>query len=330
MIGDKSSTESILYPTILVTGCGGDIGMGIGRILKMSEVCERVIGCDVHKDHPGIFIFDECEVVQGADSENFLETISETIIRHSVDLIIPTSEPELRFLYNKNLLSLIANVPVLVPNEKAMTVGLDKLKTADFLKSINLPYPWTKVVKEGIPAELPCIIKSRYGSGSRDVQLVHEETAEGFFRRRPEHIWQEYLQPDTQEYTCGLYRSKDGNIRTIIFKRQLKYGVTAFGEVAENADITNVLCKIAEALELCGSINVQLRLTDRGPVVFEINSRFSSTVVFRHMLGFEDLIWSLTEKGGGALKPYKPQPPGAKIYRSSQEIICDRKGAENQ
>ena len=180
MIGDKSSTESILYPTILVTGCGGDIGMGIGRILKMSEVCERVIGCDVHKDHPGIFIFDECEVVQGADSENFLETISETIIRHSVDLIIPTSEPELRFLYNKNLLSLIANVPVLVPNEKAMTVGLDKLKTADFLKSINLPYPWTKVVKEGIPAELPCIIKSRYGSGSRDVQLVHEEMAEGF------------------------------------------------------------------------------------------------------------------------------------------------------
>jgi len=49
---------------------------------------------------------------------------------------------------------------------------------------------------------------------------------------------------------------------------------------------------------LQGSMNIQLILTDSGPRIFEINPRFSSTVLMRHKLGFCDFLWSLDEAKG--------------------------------
>jgi carbamoyl-phosphate synthase large subunit len=56
--------------------------------------------------------------------------------------------------------------------------------------------------------------------------------------------------------------------------------------------------RIAEGLDLRGSMNVQLRLTDEGPRVFEINPRFSSTVLMRHRMGFSDVLWAIEEAEG--------------------------------
>jgi len=48
-------------------------------------------------------------------------------------------------------------------------------------------------------------------------------------------------------------------------------------------------------------MNVQLRLTDKGPRVFEINPRFSSTVLMRHRLGYCDVLWAMDEVEGRAV-----------------------------
>ena len=40
----------------------------------------------------------------------------------------------------------------------------------------------------------------------------------------PDFIVQEYLDGNGGEYTCGLFRSKNGVIRTIIIKRKLTGG----------------------------------------------------------------------------------------------------------
>ena len=83
------------------------------------------------------------------------------------------------------------------------------------------------------------------------------------------------------------------------------------------------LDKIGVSLNLQGSINVQLRHTERGPVAFEINPRFSSTVVFRHLLGFQDLIWSLAELKNIPLTPYEEVKGGTRIYRGVHEYIVE-------
>jgi hypothetical protein len=43
--------------------------------------------------------------------------------------------------------------------------------------------------------------------------------------------------------------------------------------------------------------------------------------VFRHLLGFQDVLWALQEASGEAVSPYVPPPNGTAFYRSADEII---------
>jgi len=315
----------MIINNVLVTGCGGDIGLGIARILKKTGSAKKVIGCDVNDTHPGYLVYDEYEIIKPANHPEYFSELEAIINKHKIDLIIPISEQEIRVFFKNKILTGFKSVPVIMPNEESLVVGLDKLKTMEFLKKNNLLYPWTKIVKDGKPEAIPCIIKDRGGHGSKGIHVVEKELVAYYEKKFPEHIWQELLLPDDQEYTCGLYRTQKGEIRDIIFKRKLQGGLTGSGEVVEDKSIEKALKKIANAIKLRGSINVQLRLTDRGPVVFEINPRFSSTVVFRHLLGFQDLIWSLQEKAGMKISDYKPPLVRTKIFKGSHEYIIKPK-----
>jgi len=309
------------FENIIVTGCGGDIGISIGRILKTSNVSNRVIGCDINEEHGGSVFFDVFEIVEKADSKSYIENMLNVCKKYSVDLIIPTSEPELRLFLNEDIVGSLDGIPVLIVNEKALTIGFDKALTSALLKSSGLSYPWTILVREGRPKTFPCIIKGRYGAGGKEIMIVEEEVVEYYSAKRPDDLWQEYLSPDDQEYTCGLYRSKAGEVRTIILKRRLDGSLTVYGEVRKNMEIEVMLNRLAELLDLRGSINPQLRLTERGPVIFEINPRFSSTVMFRHLLGFKDLLWSISEIAGKEIEDYVAPQVGTRFYRASQEVI---------
>ncbi|MEY3501426.1 MAG: hypothetical protein RL308_3099, partial [Bacteroidota bacterium] len=140
-------------------------------------------------------------------------------------------------------------------------------------------------------------------------------------KNNPDFIVQEFLDGDREEYTCGLFRSKSGVVRTIILKRELMGGFTGYAEIVKNTDIENLLTKISDKLNLIGSINVQLRLTQKGPVVFEINPRFSSTVRFRHLLGFKDVEWSIEDKLELKISDYIDDSEGKKIYKGFNEYV---------
>ena len=72
-------------------------------------------------------------------------------------------------------------------------------------------------------------------------------------------------------------------------------------------------------LDLTGSINVQLRIQENIPKIFEINPRFSSTVLFRHLFGFEDLIWSIEDSMGYILSDNRSNVIGKKFYKGFEE-----------
>lgn len=305
---------------VLVTGCGGDIGFGIGKILKQENIANLLIGCDIHHDHPGNILFDKCILVKRVDDSQYIKSIGSIIKKHKIDIIIPTSEPELRFFAENNLTSIL-DIPLIIANQKSMEIGFDKFRTAQFLKENNLPSPWTSYVKDGAPKELPCIIKDPIGCGSKNIHIVDEMNIGFYSKVQSEGIFQELLLPNDQEYTCGIYGTKLGEIRTIIFKRTLHGDNTGKGELVKNAQINDLLTKIAEKIDLTGSINVQLRLTQRGAIVFEINPRFSSTVIFRHKIGFCDVIWSINETLYNKIDKYQEPRLPIKFYRIPDEVI---------
>ena len=139
--------------------------------------------------------------------------------------------------------------------------------------------------------------------------------------RIEDYVVQEFITYENGEFTCGLFRQKTGEIRSQIFKRELSGGYSGYGEVIENSNITALLEKLAIKLNLIGSINVQLRISENTPKIFEINPRFSSTVMFRHLFGFEDVLWSIEDALGQEISLYNKVEVGRKFYKGFSEYI---------
>ena len=76
---------------ILVTGCGGDIGLSIGKILKSHPMFDRVIGCDMSEEHAGKFIFDETLTINACSSDNYLPMLEKIVKEQEIDIIVPMS-----------------------------------------------------------------------------------------------------------------------------------------------------------------------------------------------------------------------------------------------
>lgn len=306
----------------LITGCGGDIGQSICKILAKSKMARGIYGCDIHENHPGKFLCNEVYIIPRCSSENYFDVLKKLIEDKSIDIIIPASEPELRLFLKRGINKTLFKRPLIMANQKSLEIGFDKLKTAHFLKDFGLPYPKTEILSEVGNIDYPAILKSREGAGSKQVLLIQDSFDFDFYKiKYPEFIIQEYLDKENFEYTCGLFRSKKGDCRNIIFKRNLIGGFSGFGIVEQNDEISLLLNQIAKDLELEGAINVQLRLTTRGPIVFEINPRFSSTVLFRDLMGFNDLLWSIEDHLNLNISDYTPVKNGQKFYKGYQEYV---------
>jgi len=286
--------------TILITGIGGDIAQSIALILRDEKRDIMLIGTDIDLKNAGPLFVDKVFYVPLASSEKYIETIKELVDDFSIDVIIPTSEQEqavLASVENK----IVGNCSIITAGEDIISIGSDKLKTINFIKSIGIPTPWTiEANKKKLPINFPCIFKARQGSGSKNVFLVNDKIEAEFFANKfPDSIFQELLEPSDREITCAVYRTKDGRVSVLQLLRSLDDGgVTKFAKVVNYSSILNMCKIIAYKMNLFGSINIQLRLTSKGPMIFEINPRFSSTVLMRHKLGFSDLLWSLNELSG--------------------------------
>ena len=282
---------------VLITGIGGDIAQGVATILRECRPDLRLIGVDVQTQHGGHLFVDAIELIPSANAHNYRSALHAVIAKHAVDILIPMSEPELGALHP--FVDMVPGIKCITAGANVVAAGLDKLATAFALKNLGLPVPWTIPVGEACPPAYPCILKNRYGSGSRAVfRLESSEDAQYFAKRYPDAVYQELLEPADREVTCAVYRKGDGEVLSLLMLRRLTGGFTGWARVIDDEETSRMCKHIAEGLDLQGSMNVQLRLTDKGPRVFEINPRFSSTVLMRHRMGFSDVLWAIEEAEG--------------------------------
>ena len=282
---------------ILITGIGGDIAQSTAKIIRQHYPHIALIGTDLHLQHGGSLFVDNVYILPTADSADYISKLVDLIDSEGVDVVIPMTEPELAVL--GLLIKERNDIHWITAGEQVITAGLDKLATAETIEKLGLPIPWTIAVSQGLPKKYPCILKNRFGSGSRAVFVVKDEAEASYLSKRyPDAIYQELLEPADREVTCAVYRTKDGKVSTLQMLRRLVGGFTGWATVI-NDNATSRMCKkLAEGLNLQGSMNVQLRITNAGPRVFEINPRISSTVLMRHHLGFTDVLWALDEIEG--------------------------------
>lgn len=316
------TTNSIKFRRVLITGCAGEIAIGICRILRDQGFVGEIWGCDTRPEGSCEYYFDKLIKISPADSLRWFSEFKEITVANNIDLIIPTVEHELAELVK------IKELPagILMAQPHIVETCLDKYKTALFLRHMNINMANTKLLRNADFEEHALVVKPRSGRGSQGVYVL--QTKEEFDALKvtlqsDQWVCQQLLGPRDQEYTCGVFRSTSGDIRTISLQRCLTNGMTSSGSVAENTDIVAMLHEVAQTLGLVGSINVQCILTKTGPVIFEINPRFSSTVRFRHILGFQDLIWSILDMNNIKIPPYREPRGNTRFLRAYNEIVLN-------
>jgi carbamoyl-phosphate synthase large subunit len=309
----------------LITGAGSDIGLALARIIKEEYPNDKLIGIDITEDSPAELVFDSFFVVPKANDIEYIPIIKELILTKHVDIFVPVSEAEIRVLLDSRILEdkFIAN-KVIILDRHIVDICLDKYKTSEFLELNHIPYPKTLTFDclDNINLVFPVILKPRSGQGGKGLKVIRNNKEFLSFAdtiEKEKYIVQEYLHGD--EYTCNVFVSKDIE-RVIIIKRELDGdGATASGVVVCNKDIESYVSKICHRLSLSGSLNLQLRLTERGPVLFEMNPRFSSTVMFRHKLAYRDFIWTIELKTASTIEPYTVCKSGRRFYKGVYEYV---------
>jgi len=279
---------------VLVTGTGGGVGQSIVKALKISRLDCKIITTDMCPLAAGIYRGDKGYLVPPATSSNFIDTIIEICKRENIDIVFIGSDPELPvFAVNKRRIEEETGAKVIVSSPEVVKVGYDKWETYKFLKDHNLPYPLSALPEDmyDLVEEVgfPLIVKPRIGSASKDVYVAKNmEELQIFIKRVDNPIIQEYLKPEEEEYTSGVIMFNEKILGIITMKREIKCGTSYRVLIDYYENVKSAVTEVAKLLSPFGPCNFQMRVTEKGPVTFEINPRFSGTTALRAASGFNE------------------------------------------
>jgi carbamoyl-phosphate synthase large subunit len=312
---------------LLITGAEGDIADSLCRIARSCWADAVVHGSDRSGDSwPCANGFAVIHQLPDADTPEYLDALIDLHRRERFDAVVPATDAELWALSA----GWPDGLPLLALDVEWLRIALDKAATPRWLAASNLPAPRTTDLAAATAADLPLMVKPRRGHGSQDLEFVDTPARLAVVQaeRFDDAIAQEYLPDEASEFTCCIFRDRrSGAVRTVSFRRVLQGGLTGRATVERIDSIDRLLHAIAIAGDLDGSINVQLRLTEKGPMVFEINPRFSSTVMMRHSIGFRDFVWAIESRLHGT-PPSEWRPPvGTRIFRLARELLVTGDGS---
>jgi carbamoyl-phosphate synthase large subunit len=286
--------------SVLVTGAGSVYGLGIIRALKASVLPVETIAIDSNPYSLGLFFADKSFIApRAAEEESYYMFIKNLCIDHQIKAIFIGSTAELPF-YSRNRESLETSTgaKVFVNSPRVLELCTDKwltmchLSRSGFQNPATIRYPEDAGMLSSFieSAGFPLIVKPRFGRGSVGVVLVKDkqqllENITG----KESLIIQEYLTDEEQEFTVGICINQKGEvISKIALRRYLLEGVSIAAVSDGYNHIADYCAVVASTLGAYGAINIQLRLKDDMPVIFEINPRFSSSTGMRLLFGINE------------------------------------------
>jgi carbamoyl-phosphate synthase large subunit len=281
---------------VLISAIYGDIGCSAVRLLR--EAAKKIVGCDIKPYSPVSHLVDQFYIAPAAtDTTNYMAFLKEIIIREKIDFFLPVSEPEIEVLNTRRKELEVLGVKLLLNNQSIIDNFLDKLKTVQYLEGLNIRVPRTMLLS-GYDGSYgyPVIVKSMKSHGSKNLQKVIDMHDLEYISKKNDGslLIQECIGSNKEEYTTGVF--SDGDIvSSITFRRKLGFGSMSIEAIlVDEPYLHNIAQHIARDMALIGSINIQSRRVGNDFIVFEINPRLSSTMLFRKKFGFDDAVWWLS------------------------------------
>lgn len=254
---------------ILMTCCGRK--SYLAEIFRSSPLCGLLAAAD--SDPRATIRQYVDEFIQSpslSDEGGYIDALFEVCARHEINAIIPQNDLDLVLLAKHRSRFESAGVRVLgVPLRVAIAMA-DKLESATWLRDHGIPSPETALFL-GNPVDLPVIAKSRFGQGSHGLHICR--TADDFRQVAKNCVVQDLL--EGEEFNLDILRDDFGTVRAVVVKKKLamRNGSTDKAVSVRDQGLEALGRELGDALELEGSVDVDVIVTDQGPFVIDVNSR---------------------------------------------------------
>jgi carbamoyl-phosphate synthase large subunit len=306
---------------IAVSGAGGAIGQSIIKALAPGSY--RVVALDSSPLGAGMYTTGTAYTIPMARSFDFVNRVLEICSAEGVDIFFPGLDPELAVVSDAVDEFLAAGVYPVVSSPEVVAIADNKYRTYTALRAGGIPVPYT-VDMADYPADAilpayPFILKRREGGCSADVYAIRSRAELDAIDNLCDFVAQEYI--DGADYTCGSVTLDDKCQGVIVMRRTLRHGDTHKCFSVRDEGIEACVRDVMELIKPHGPCNVQLRVRDGVPYVFEINARCSGTTAARALCGFNEPLMIADWLTQGTAPQYEIRE--ATVLRYWQELLVD-------
>ncbi|MDA9657696.1 ATP-grasp domain-containing protein [bacterium] len=310
---------------ILVTGVGSTLGYGILETIKQSGLNCQVSGTDYLHTAVGLYKVDYPyilpDIYQDPQKENaWLNALQKIISERKIKYVLVGLDFEVPlFAKHKGFIENNTDCKVIVSSTEVVGICNDKWLTYRFLRDSGFDAP-RSCLPDGLDefvknTPFPWIVKPRVGSTSKGLFRINNiETLSHALENCDDPIIQEEVGDVEGEFTCGVVVASGRVLSSLPLRRKLKNGNTSVAYFNKSHEVDRFIRQVAEKLKPDGPINIQLRLTANGPMVFEINPRFSGTTPVRSIFGVNEVRILIEYLETGMLSD-KPFPKEGMVIR---------------
>lgn len=259
--------------------------------------------------------------VPPATSPGYIDALLHFCDSATIDLIVPTIDPELLPLAQARAQFAERGAHVSVSAPELVAMARDKQHTADYLHVHHIPSPRTAPLEAVIAAPdgwpWPVIVKPTHGSASRSVRIAENAQALTSIVIDEPFIVQERL--DGQEYTVNLFFDRAGTLRCAIphERLQVRGGEVEKGITRRDPRLLDLAARLGDALPGArGALCFQAMMDAQGNArLFEINARFGGGYPLAHWAGAQFSRWLLEEAANLPLSASDEWQEGAVMLR---------------
>lgn len=308
-----------------ITGVGGGVGQSILKSLHDSGY--NIVTLDGEYLAAGLYASKISYVIPYANKDNYIPKLLEICKKENISLLFPGMDLELMPLSKNRHLFEEIGTTVVVSRPEVITISDDKFQTYNQLIKAGITVPSTYLAENFNPEkdDFPIILKQKVGGArSKNVYVIRdraewESTLDKIGKNISGYIAMDYIEGD--EYTCGTINLNGMCKGVIVMRRTLRDGDTHKCFTIENKIIESEVRRLVNFIKPFGACNVQLRLKDNKPYIFEINARCSGTTAARALSGFNEpkMIADFLLKGIEPTYTIKEQT----ILRYWKELVVD-------
>ena len=240
----------------------------------------RVVVTDVNPLSPAVQVADRAYRVPLAHDPEYLAELLKICESERIGLAVPTIDDEAELFGAAR--ERFAELGTLAACSSQSTAALcnDKYATWRHLAAAGIPAARTYLPKDlASKPPFPLFIKPRIGRGPVGAHRIRNKRELDFFVRYVDKpVIQEYL--ESPEYTIDVLCDLNGRPLHIVPRERvvIRAGVMDRGRTVKWPALIELAEQVCRAIPFAGPFNIQCRLREGWPAIFEINPRFSGGI----------------------------------------------------